>query len=190
MRLVPMIGLTTALVAPLSFSSRAQAQAALSATEAPSDGLRLRHGIAFSGGEEIGSGPSSGLTGELYGVDWRIGAQLNNLWAVHLNTHLSFGSAHFGGGSGTTGNFAEAVMVERMLLDRFFVAAGGGYGVLNNPSGPLLQFRVGGYPLMFADASEARRRGLMLGVDVRAYFAGEAIGTVTQVSFGIGYEKF
>src|SRR5262249_9991288 len=153
MRFVPMIGLTTALVAPLSFSSRAEAQAVAAATEASSDGLRLRHGIAFSGGEEIGSGPSSGLTGELYGLDWRIGAQLNNLWAVHLNTHLSFGNAHIGGASGTTGNFAEAVMVERMLMDRFFVAAGGGYGVLNNPRGPLLQFPLGGYPLMFSDAS-------------------------------------
>ena len=169
--------------------SVANAQVAAQAT-APTDGMRLRNGISFSGGEEVGSGPSSGFSAALYGLDWRIGAQINNDWAVHAQTHLSFGSGGVGGITGYTGNFCETLMVERMLLDRFFVGAGGGYGVLNNPSGPVLQVRLGGYPLMTTDANEARRRGLLIGVDYRAYFAGELIGTVSQISVAIGYEKF
>lgn len=154
------------------------------------DGLRLRHGISLSGGEEVGSGPSSGLSGSLYGLDWRIGVQINNLYAVYAQTHLSFGTAHIGGASGVTGDFAEALMAERTLADKFFVAAGGGYGVLNNPSGPLAQIRGGMYPMMTSSDTAARRKGLMIGVDARAYFAGAEVGTVTQIMLSVGYEKF
>jgi hypothetical protein len=154
------------------------------------DGFRMRHGVAASFGEELGSGPSSGLSGFLGGVDWRIGAQINNLYAVYVDTHLSFGTAKIGAQSGVTGNFASALMAERTLADKFFVGAGGGYGVLNNPSGPLAQVRAGWYPAMSSSETAARRRGLVLGADVRAYFAGPGIGTVTQLSVSLGYEKY
>jgi hypothetical protein len=157
----------------------------------PMDGFRLRHGVAFSAGDEIGSGPSSGLSGALYGVDWRIGGQINNDYAVYLDTHLSFGTAHIGATSGYTGNFAVAAMFERTIMNQFFVAAGGGYGVLNNPSGPLGQLRAGWYPLISASDTHARRKGLVVGVDARFYFADAmTIGTVTQLSASIGYEAF
>jgi hypothetical protein len=155
----------------------------------PLDGMRIRNGISLSFGEAFGSGPSSGLTETLTGADWRIGAQVNNLYAVYLATHLSFGSASFGGTSGTTGNFAAALMGERMI-DKFAAGAGVGYGVLNNPSGPLAQIHAAWYPMMSTSVTEARRRGLMVGVDARWYFAGDQIGTVTQLSVGVGYEKF
>ena len=167
------------------------ASATMPAPDLDHDGFRMRHGVAFSFGDEIGSGPSSGLSGALGGVDWRIGAQINNNYAVYVDTHLSFGTAHIGAASGVTGNFAVAAMFERSLFDRFFVAGGGGYGVLNNPSGPLGQLRAGWYPLMSASDTKARRKGLMLGVDARWYFADAmTIGTVTQVSVSAGYEAF
>jgi len=31
------------------------------------------------------------------------------------------------------------------LIDQVFVGAGGGFGIVNNPSGPVLHFRAGGY---------------------------------------------
>src|SRR5690242_8121456 len=54
----------------------------------PRDGMRMRHGISVTIGEEYGSGPSSGLSGSLAGVDWRIGEQINNDYAVYVETHL------------------------------------------------------------------------------------------------------
>ncbi len=167
----------------------ATAAPATPATEAH-DGFRFRHGIAATAGEEFGSGPSSGLSGALFGLDWRLGAQVNNLYAVYFQTHLSFGTAHIGAASGVTGNFAEAVMLERTLVDKYFVGGGAGYGVLNNPSGPIVALRGGLYPLMKVSETEARRRGLMVGADLRFYFAGANVGTVTQVMVSVGYEKY
>lgn len=155
---------------------------------APEDGTRLRNGFSLSASEELGSGPSSGLSGQLFGLDWRIGAHINDDYAVYLQTHLSFGNAHIGAASGVTADFATAVMAERSLPERFFVAGGGGYGVLNNPSGPLAQTRIGWYPMESAAGIVARR--LNVALDARWYFAGDQVGTVTQIAATIGYDRF
>jgi hypothetical protein len=154
---------------------------------APEPGTHLRNGFSFSAGEEFGSGPSSGLAGQLYGIDWRMGAKLAGPYSVYADTHLSFGTAHIGAASGVTGNFAIALMGERELPARTFVAAGGGYGVLNNPSGPLAQVRAGWYP-MEHDDSVGRR--LNVALDARFYFAGDQIGTVSQIALTLGYDRF
>ena len=154
----------------------------------PEPGLRLRNGFSLSAGQEYGSGPSSGFSANLFGGDWRIGAQIDDRHAMYLHTHLSFGSGELGGASGATGNFAAALMAERMLPARVFVAGGGGYGVLNNPSGPLAQLRVGWYP--FEQTSETKVRRLNLALDARWYFPGDHIGTVTHLAFTIGYDRF
>ncbi len=155
---------------------------------APEDGARLRNGFSLSASEELGSGPSSGLSGQLFGLDWRIGAHINDDYAVYLQTHLSFGNAHIGAASGVTADFASALMAERSLPERTFVAAGGGYGVLNNPSGPLAQARIGWYPMESAAGVVSRR--LNIALDARWYFAGEQIGTVTQIALTLGYDRF
>jgi hypothetical protein len=150
--------------------------------------MRLRNGFSFSAGEEFGSGPSSGLSGSLFGGDWRIGAKISDDYAVYLHSHLSFGTAHIGAASGVTGNLAAAVLAERSLPARLFVAGGGGYGVLNNPSGPLAQLRLGWYPMEHAPNTVARR--LNVAFDSRWYFAGAGVGTVTQLAFSVGYDRF
>jgi hypothetical protein len=152
------------------------------------DGARLRNGFSLSASQEFGSGPSSGLSGQLFGLDWRIGAHINDDYSVYLQSHLSFGNAHIGQASGVTSDFASALMVERTLPQQLFVAGGGGYGVLNNPSGPLAQARVGWYP-MASDANTVSRR-LNIALDARFYFPGDAIGTVTQIAATIGYDRF
>ena len=154
----------------------------------PTSGPHLRNGFSFSAGEEFGSGPSSGLSGTLLGGDWRIGAQINELYGVYVDSHLSFGTAHIGAASGVTGNLAIALMGERSLPGRTFIAAGGGYGVLNNPSGPLAQARIGWYPMAHDDGAVGRR--LNIALDARWYFAGDQIGTVTQVALTLGYDRF
>ncbi len=157
-------------------------------TPAPEHGTRLRNGFSLSAGQEFGSGPSSGLSGQLFGADWRIGAQIGDNYAVYLQSHLSFGNAHIGAASGTTGNFAAALMAERTLPQRLFVAGGAGYGVLNNPSGPLAQLRLGWYP--FEQVATGKVRRLNVATDARWYFAGDNVGTVTQISLTIGYDRF
>jgi len=152
------------------------------------DGISLRNGFSFSASQAFGSGPSSGLSESLFGGDWRIGARIANDWAVYMSTHLSFGSAKFAGQSGVTGNFAAALIGERSLPMRTFVGAGGGYGVLNNPSGPLAQLRAGWYPM--AASNDGKSRRLNVALDTRFYFAGDAIGTVSQVALTVGYDRF
>ncbi len=153
----------------------------------PSDGPTFRNGFSASVGEEFGSGPSSGFSGQLYGVDWRIGAAINPSLAVYLDSHLSLGTAKIGTTSGYTGNFASAGILEYTMSQGLFVGGGGGYGVLNNPSGPLAQVRVGWYP--FGHAADVSRH-FDVAVDARWYFAGDAIGTVTHVALTIGYDRF
>jgi hypothetical protein len=167
----------------------ASAPAAIApAPAASNDGMSLRNGFSVSAGQEFGSGPSSGLSGQLFGADWRIGAKINSDYAVYLHSHLSFGNAHIGAASGMTGNFAAAILAERTLPARVFVAGGGGYGVLNNPSGPLAQARVGWYLMEQSSAAVLRR--LNVALDARWYFAGEQIGTVTQIALTLGYDRF
>jgi len=70
--------------------------------------------------------------------------------------------------------------------------SGGGVGVLNNPVGPEIHFRIGGYPLVARGQNGFTRKGLMLGVDARIFFLsqGGVDLTVGQVLASIGYEVF
>lgn len=171
------------------WSATASAQDA-AAPSAP-DSTRFRGGIALSGGLELVSDDfDNSVSGLMFGVDGRIGVQLNNLLGFYAQPHLSFGSLSStgaGGLSGLTGTFTVAAMAEVTLADRFFVGAGFGYGVLNNPSGPMLQARVGGYPLM-GRGEGARRKGLMVGIDLRTIFASGLTGILVLGS--VGYEAF
>lgn len=162
---------------------------------APTPGIRasgLRNGFSMSAGQEFGTVQPNNVdfSAQLYGFDWRIGARLAPVWSVYLHSHLSLGTGNFsGGGSGKTGNFATAVMGERDLPNRIFVAAGGGYGVLNNPSGPMLALRAGWYPMKHADGV-ARR--LNVALDTRFYFveAGGQSMTMNHVAISFGYDRF
>ena len=87
-----------------------------------------------------------------------------------------------------TGAFSLAGMAEVTLIDRFFAGAGFGFGVLNNPSGPMFQARLGGYPLMGRGENGIRRKGLMVGVDLRTIFVDGATGVLVLGS--VGYEAF
>ena len=177
---------TTVAAADPAAPPAGMAVAPAPAPELPPPGTHLRNGFSLSLGEEVGSGPSSGLSGQLYGVDWRIGAKLAGPYSVYADTHLSLGTAKIGAASGYTGNFAFAVLGERELPARTFVAAGGGYGVLNNPSGLLAQVRGG----MNLGGSESVMRRWNVALDARFYFAGEQIGTVSQISVTLGYDRF
>jgi hypothetical protein len=179
------------LVSLCLFSSTAFAQdvtaPAPTPTPAPTTGMTLRNGFSLSVGEEFATIQMQSLSGQLYGLDWRIGAQVNPQLAVYLDTHLSFGTAAIGTASGVTSNFATAVIGEYTLPMRVFVGGGGGYGVLNNPNGPLAQARAGWYP--FEAKGEGKSRRLNVALDSRFYFV-DQIGTVTQLSLTLGYDRF
>jgi len=155
---------------------------------ADADGVRFRWGIAAA----LGLESVSVYSGAMYGFDARFGVQINHLLGVYVQPHLSFGkltgSGAGAGVSGATGTFSTAVLGEATFLDHFFVGAGFGYGVLNNPSGPMFQARAGGYPLAGRADNGIRRRGLMVGVDFRTIFIDGATGVL--VMGGIGYEAF
>ena len=147
----------------------------------------LRNGFSLSAGQEFGG--DRDISGTMFGVDWRIGWRINEPISVHLHSHLSFGSASEGSGSsGVTGTFASALMGEYTLPMRVFVAGGAGYGVLNNPNGPIVAARVGYYP--FKTEGVGKKRRLNVSVDYRAYFADGGYGKVNQIQFTLGYDRF
>ncbi len=147
----------------------------------------LRNGFSLSAGQE--SGGDRDISATLFGVDWRIGWRVSEPISVYLHSHMSFGSATEGNGaSGFTGTFATAVVGEYTLPMRLFVGGGAGYGVLNNPSGSLLEARVGYYP--FATTSTAKTRRLNVALDYRVYFANQGYGTVNHIALSIGYDRY
>lgn len=172
-----------------STTALAQPTTATAGVQEEETGLRMRNGFSLSLGQEWGSGPSEGLSGQLYGFDWRIGAKINSALSVYLQSHLSFGTASIGAASGVTGNFASAVVGEYELPMRLFFAGGAGYGILNNPSGPLVKLRAGYYPFEKSGAGKARR--LNVALDARWYMTGEmSAGTVTHIALTLGYDRF
>src|SRR4051812_28329357 len=147
---------------PTTVSTTAVAPAPIAA---PSTGMTLRNGFSLSAGQEFGTTiQMQDFSGQLFGVDWRIGMQITPAIAVYLDSHLSFGTVapNSGGGGGVTGNFASAVIGEYTLPMRVFLGGGAGYGVLNNPNGPLVQARIGYYPFKNTSAAKTRRLNVAL----------------------------
>jgi len=70
-----------------------------------------------------------------------------------------------------------------------FVGAGLGYTVYNSPGGLSPLLRLGGYPLMIRSDQKARRKGLMLGVDLR-FTSLDGLKTIVMPTFNVGYEAF
>jgi hypothetical protein len=130
----------------------------------------------------------SDYSGFLAGVDGRLGVQINDLIGVYAVPHLSFGPVSVGSVSTFIGVLSATAVADVTLIDQIFVGAGGGFGVVNNPSGPVVHFRAGGYPLMGYGNNGIRRKGLMLGADMRLYLLSTV--TVMQVMGGVGYEAF
>jgi hypothetical protein len=157
------------------------------------DGARFRFGVAGGLGFLSGAGYSFTYTG----VDLRFGVQLSDMIAVYAQPQIGGywtkpESVNIDGTSipvSTGGGLMGAsVLADVTLIDRFFVGGGLGYGILNNPGGPELHFRAGGYPLMGRNKEKARRKGLMLGVDFRLHFLKGA--TFVAPTFNIGYDAF
>lgn len=179
---------STLLALLCSAASAQPAAPAAPAVPAQTDGPRFRWGISAAGGLE----KVSVVSGPMFGLDSRLGLQLNDLLGFYAQAHLSFGSLSTAAGgigiTGFTGTFSVAGMAEATLIDRFFAGAGVGWGLLNNPNGFMFQARLGGYPLMSRAAGGARRRGLMVGADLRTIFVDGATGILVLGS--VGYEAF
>src|SRR5689334_12135120 len=105
-------------VLALGGSAWAQDATAASPTAAAvvQDGMRFRAGISLGGGIE----KVDVVSGGMFGIDGRLGLQLNDLLAFYVQPHLSFGSlsSDTGGGmiSGGTGTFSIAAMAEATLV--------------------------------------------------------------------------
>ena len=173
----------------------APAKAAAPAAAAPNggvaDGVRFRFGVAggigfFSAASEVGSDKVSCT---YYGSDLRFGAQVNNLIGVYAQPTLGYYSVNGSGGLGAGGLLGFSVVADATFLDRLFVGAGLGYTVYNNPGGITPILRVGGYPLMSRSEQKARRKGLMVGADLR-FTSLDGLKTIVMPTFNVGYEAF
>lgn len=148
------------------------------------DGFRFRGGVSLAAGTMI----LSNYSGFLAGVDGRLGVQINDMIGVYAVPHLTLGPVSAGGFSTFIGVFSTTAVVDVTLIDQIYVGAGGGFGVVNNPTGPTLHFRAGGYPLMGYGENGIRRKGLMVGADMRMYLLSGI--TVMELTGGVGYEAF
>lgn len=160
-------------------------------SKAGGDGGRFRFGI--SGGPGIFSvKPKGGGTGVGFtygGMDLRFGAQINDLLGVYAQPVLGYYSTGDAGIFGVGGLLGASVIADATLLDHFFVGGGVGYHIYNNPAGASLVFRAGGYPIMGRSKEKIRRKGLMLGADLRVSFLSD-FAPIIQPTFNLGYEAF
>jgi hypothetical protein len=169
----------------------APAPAAVGTSGAVPDEARFRFGVSggvgfFTAASDIGSAKVSCT---YFGTDLRFGAQINHLIGVYAQPTLGYYTADVAGALGAGGLVGFAVAADVTLIDRFFVGAGLGYTVYNNPGGVSPMLRVGGYPLMSRSEEKARRKGLMLGMDLR-FTSLEGLKTIVMPTFNVGYEAF
>jgi hypothetical protein len=155
------------------------------------DGPRFRFGVAaglgfFTAQSEVGPGKVSCT---YYGGDLRLGAQINDLFGVYVQPTLGYYTADVTYVFAVGGLVGLAAVADVTLIDRFFLGAGIGYTVYNNPAGVTPILRVGGYPLMSRSEQKARRKGLMLGADLR-FTNIEGLKTIVMPTFNLGYEAF
>jgi len=155
------------------------------------DGVRFRFGVSgglgfFTAASEVGSAK---ISCKYYGLDLRFGAQINNLIGVYAQPTLGYYTAGDGGALAAGGLLGMNVVADFTLMDHFFAGAGLGYTIYNNPGGVTPMLRVGGYPLMSRSDVKARRKGLMLGVDLR-FTSLEGLKTIVMPTFNLGYEAF
>jgi len=160
-------------------------------SSAVQDGARFRFGVAggigfFTVASEAGTAKASCT---YYGLDLRFGAQINNMFGVYAQPTLGYYSVNGGGALAAGGLLGMAVVADATFADRFFVGAGLGYTVYNSPSGLTPMLRVGGYPLMSRSDTKARRKGLMLGADLR-FTSLDGLKTIVMPTFNVGYEAF
>jgi len=165
-------------------------------TDPVSSGIRRRTGISLLvGSEKVSDDFGNHLSATMYGFDTRWGVQLNDHVGIYVPLHISIG--HFreiegsvlGVPAGLTGTLAATVVADYTLMDRFFVGAGAGIGILNYPHGPTLHLRVGGYPLMKPLDQTERRRGLSVSGDLRLVFV-DGLNTTTIPTLSVGYDSF
>jgi hypothetical protein len=155
------------------------------------DGTRFRFGVSGGAGfftvkPETGSGK---VNFTYYGNDLRFGAQINDLVGVYAQPTLGYYTVDDEQYLGAGGLLGLAVVADFTFVDRFFVGAGLGYTVYNNPAGVSPLLRIGGYPLVSRSKAKVRRKGLMLGIDLRMTKL-EDLKTIVMPSFNIGYEAF
>lgn len=177
--------------APAAPTAAAPAAAGADTSSAVADGLRFRFGV--SGGVGFFTAADSAGTAKIsctyFGTDVRLGAQINNLIGVYAQPTLGYYSANGYGALAAGGLLGLTVAADVTLIDRFFVGAGIGYTVYNNPGGVSPLLRIGGYPLMSRSEGKARRKGLMLGVDLR-FTSLDGLKMIVMPTFNVGYEAF
>lgn len=182
--------------APAAAATPAPAPAAAAAPGAETnsavmDGARFRFGVAggigfFTAAAEVGTAEVSCT---YYGVDLRFGAQINHLIGVYVQPTLGYYSVDNAGGLAAGGLLGVVAVADVTVIDRLFFGAGIGYTIYNNPAGFTPMLRIGAYPLMVKSEDKARRKGLMLGADLR-FTSLEGIKTIVMPTFNVGYEAF
>lgn len=152
------------------------------------DGVRFRGGISAGGGGLYLLG--RGMPGAT--VDGRIGVQFNDLIALYAQPQLAFfyleQDSPFGEFDSAIGVLGGTALLDFTFWDDFFLAAGGGVAVLNNPVVPAIHFRTGFYPWMEHGEDNVRRKGFLLGFDLRLLPYGGEVNVMPTVS--LGYDAY
>lgn len=181
-----------ALLAAARTARTAEAQDSQAGSPRVDEG-RFRFGVsggvgAFSVQSEFGG---QKVDFSYYGTDARFGYQINDLIGIYGQPTLGYYTADLAEGQGPLavgGLLAATVLAEVTLVNRLFVGGGVGHTIYNSPNGLSALVRIGGYPLVWS-GDNARRHGLMLGVDLR-FTKLEGLKTIFMPSLNVGYEAF
>ena len=154
------------------------------------DGVRFRGGISAGGGGFyfLRQGYGGGT------IDGRVGVQFNDIVALYVQPQLSIFTRSQSTVLGDAQDFSASTLGATMLLDftfwdDFFLGAGGGVGALNNfDLAPIIHFRTGLYPWMEHGEDNVRRKGFLLGFDLRLVPYASEINVMPTVN--IGYEAY
>ena len=163
-------------------------------TEVATDGARRRRATTVMGGiERVSDAFGTTLSAPMGGFDVAFGTQINDTLGVYVPFHLSFGNFQglgtvAGIPAGLTGTLALTAVVDATFADRFSLGAGGGVGILNNPTGPCIHLRAAGYPVVNRDPTTNRRKGMVVAVDLRMIYARGFKATFPALS--VGYAVF
>ena len=152
--------------------------------ELDEDGVRFRGGVSGGGGGLFLEGYTMGLGG----FDGRMGVQINDLIGVYAQPQVGVYGGDLGGFGGIGGLAGASVVVDFTFIDQIFVGVGGGGAILNDPFAGELHIRAGGYPLMGYGEDGVRRKGLMIGADLRMFFLEGYV--LLSPTASIGYEAF
>jgi hypothetical protein len=122
-----------------------------------------------------------------HGTDVRAGLQFGDSLGLYFVPRLGLYAGGYSEG-GIGGLLGIGAGMDWTFADRFFVGAGVGVAILNNPKMLDVSVRIGGYPKMLRSEETIGRHGFVVALDLHHYRG--SFYRVYSPVMSLGYEAF